>query len=509
MTSDNFSVDDILSGAQKRAQQGAPVRDLMATDPAEWVKVTGPKIDAKEVGYGLIPFVAWPHQEALMRAQFGGKSIVVDKSRQTGVTTCLMVGMAHGVIYGLPWHGHVIAQTEDVAIGVLLEIAKLALTSADLTEAQRSKLTITGTKIEYRDENRHNYIRAHSAGPNTARSFPGNRILLEEVAFMVYAEDIYRAVRPMLDDGAGSVSLVSTYNGAGDFFCHAVDYAEAMGLRHMPVDWRSRPDRDDAWKIKSMSGFEGRIEEWEEEHELKRISAGDMLFNMETIDALTKEYHDVCIHWRQHPVKGHHYLKGVDVAGKGRAHTVCSAIDMSTDPPHLAVQEVSGEQPFPEKLATIRAFDAKYPGASEIKPSTFIDGGGPGEAIVDSLEDMRPRPIAIRLIGGSATAKRKRDRKTAIFWQNEPRDRLITYSAQKFEAGAVIIPTWFKQLRLALKSARWEKDQGQYVDELDSLMIASYEVETDNLRRRSGGDSPVKGLPSTGRLQTLLGLARR
>ena len=369
--------------------------------------------------------------------------------------------------------------------------------------------TITGTKIEYRDENTHNYIRAHSAGPNTARSFPGNRILLEEVAFMAYSESIFRSISPMLDDCSGSVALVSTYNGSGDFFCYAVDNAAVMGIKHMPVDWRSRPDRDNEWKRKSLARFEGRLEEWEEEHELQRISAGDMLFNIEKINEWSEHYADICIPRREHPVAGHVYLKGVDVAGKGRAHTVCTAIDMSTDPPHVATQEIFREQPFPEKLAAVKKFDAKFPGRSEIKPSTFIDGGGPGEAIVDSMSDVTPKPFAIRLVGGSATGSRKRDRKTGIFWQNEPRDRLITYSAQKFEAGAVIIPSEFKQLLLALKSARWAKNEGQYVDELDSLMVASFEVEVPVRHGREEGMNRISGLPATDRLRQILKLGRR
>jgi len=498
----DLSMENLLLSGLVQADEGAPIERQVEKDPVAWVRHARPLIDAKEEGFGLLPFDPWPHQEEVMRAQFNGESIVVDKSRQTGVTTALMIGMAHGLLYGRPWHGHVIAQQEPVAVGVMLEMAKLALKTATLSPAQRANLKIRGKSISYYDGTRNNYIRAHSAGPYTARSHPGNRVLLEEVAFMAYAEDIFRSIAPMLDDGSGAVALVSTYNGDGDFFCGCVDHAEEMNMRHIPVDWRARPDRDDEWKRKSLARFPGRVEEWEEEHELQRMSAGDAIFNVDAIRQWARECADLCRRPKEHPIAGHQYVKGVDVDGGGRAVTVLSAFDV-TDVPYLAVQQPLRPLAFPAKMAEIVAFDDKFPNREGHKPALFIDGGGPGQAVVSSMADRTPRPMALRLIGGAAPQKRKRDPKTLIFWQNEPRDRLVTYSAMKLEAGAVIIPLWFDRLYKALKAARWEKERGVYVDELDSLMIGSFDIESRE-RSRVATRGGFRGLPSTDRLRKIL-----
>jgi len=174
-----------------------------------------------------------------------------------------------------------------------------------------------------------------------------------------------------------------------------------------------------------------------------------------------------------------------------------------TDVPYLAVQQPLRPLAFPAKMAEIVAFDDKFPNREGHKPALFIDGGGPGQAVVSSMADRTPRPMALRLIGGAAPQKRKRDPKTLIFWQNEPRDRLVTYSAMKLEAGAVIIPLWFDRLYKALKAARWEKERGVYVDELDSLMIGSFDIESRE-RSRVATRGGFRGLPSTDRLRKIL-----
>lgn len=486
------SLKTVLRDAAREAQAPATKEDEIASDPVAWVKECRPRIDSKE--YGLVPFRPWPHQERIMRLRSSGQSFVVEKSRQTGVTTAVMVADAHSLLYAPVLHSHVIAQQELAAQHVLLEIAKVALQTAKLTPEQEQTLAITGRAIQYRTGDKHNYIRCHSAGPNTARSFPGNRILLEEVAYMDYGEQIWKATMPMLDDGRGGVAVVSTYNGDGDFFCEIVDNAEVLGLEPLAIDWRARPDRDDNWKAESQRRWEGRLEEWAEEHELHRITVGEAVMDIPLIRQLAGEYAKSVV--SGHPIAGHEYLKGVDVAGMGRARTVCTAIDKSTTPPQVAYQESHKSKPFDEKVADIAHFDAMFPG------DIWIDGAGPGEAVVEVYD---PRPKVIRIVGGSAQHAVKRDKRTRITWHMEPRDRLLSQAARKFETASVILPERFRVPRMALKSARWGQKKGRLIDELDSLLLAVYDLP-EIRRGKKGRTSPIRGLPATDTLQRILRL---
>ena len=495
-TTPGRDVFGILDEAMDLGAEVAPPdpgdRDPIETDPVAWVEHAAPKIEHKK--YGQVVFRPFDYQKKIMRMRAAGQSFVCEKSRQTGVSTAIMIADTHALLYADACFAHIIAQKEEVAKDRLLEISKRALRTCVLTPEQKQKLSIRGFDIAYGNNN---YLRCHTAAPNATRSFAGNRILLEEAAYMDYGEEVWKSVCPMLDDHEGQIAVVSTYNGDGDFFCGIVDRHEELGLELLSIDWRAHPERDEAWKARSIARFEGSEDEWREEHELYRLQRGEAVVDVGLVQRLGQEYQDACIEPREHPVQGHEYILGGDVGGGGRARSVNVAIDVTTEPPHLAVLEHEVNLSHPQRRAYVEDFRTRFPSGSV----HWLDGGGPGAAIV---EEMVSPPEIMIIVGGSANFGTGVNEATGMRYTRVPRELLLSQTARKLENGSFVVPPWHKRALMALKSARWgrKKDQN-YSDELDGIMIAAWTLPEEGIASQRG-TGPMKGVKPSSTLQAIM-----
>ncbi len=482
---------DVLLGAIEHATAELTEDEIIASDPVAWVKWAKPMIEHKQ--YGQVVFEPWDYQEQIMRLRAAGQSFVIEKSRQTGVSTAVIMADVHALLYADACFSHIIAQKEEVAKERLLQIAKLALDTCELTDEQQRTVKIRGGHVGF---NR-NYIRCHSGDKDATRSYGGNRILLEEVAYMEDGEGIWKSGCPMIDDHSGHIAVVSNYNGDGAFFCHLVDDHEALELELITIDWRRHPERDEAWKLRSLKKFEGSEDEWAEEHELQRLTSGEMVMDIGLIMQLAQQHEASCFRPQVHPIKGHAYALGSDVSGGGRARSVNVAIDLTTEPPHLAVMEGAAKLSHPDRVAFIEAFGRRFGGEH------WVDGNGPGAAVV---EEMKPTPQVMQIVGGSVMHERwRRDEVSRLRVLMVPRDRLLALGARKLESASVVVPRWHRRAIMALRSARWGRKAGtSYTDELDALLMAAWPVPELHIRP-ARGRGPVLGLPSSRTLLNILG----
>lgn len=476
---------------------------LIENDPVVWVEEMRPHIETKT--YGLIPFSPYPYQKEIMRAVASGEAYVIDKARQLGVSTCIMVAFAHQLLYrqiatGIPLHCHVVANKEEVSIGRLLKMAKTALSTAKLHPWQKETLhginpKVANNEIQYYTSEGQNYIRAHASGKDAGRSFDGNAALLEEFAFMPYGEGVWTSISPMLDDlEKAPVFIVSTYNGDGDLFCEFVDNHQALGLKHVPVDWRAHPDRwgnDDGatWKARSLKKFAGREDLWRQEYELGRIAVGTRFVDMHILE----EHAAASPYLGSLPIPGHRYSKGVDIAGPERKGTVHVVIDLTVRPPQVVFKQTFSEQSTGAKIHAINELDARYPGP------LFIDGTH--DPAIAAQVSSRSK-VAIRFTGGAAVTERI-DRVENLRWRNIPRTLLLSWGATNLEAGYLVIHLdKFPDLYSAIKTANrapGQKTLGENVDELDALLLAN--LPLTKTRRQDNNGSAVVGVEADSRLE--------
>ncbi len=55
-----------------------------------------------------------------------------------------------------------------------------------------------------------------------------------------------------------------------------------------------------------------------------------------------------------------------------------------------------------------------------------------------------------------------------------PREKLLVNAVQLIEQGGLGIDAGCQELVTALRTAKWDKAQGSYVDHLDSLLVACW-----------------------------------
>ncbi|MDD3493472.1 MAG: hypothetical protein PHZ19_08270 [Candidatus Thermoplasmatota archaeon] len=448
------------------------LREEAEKDPVAWVEAVGWKVMHKE--RGLVAFEPWGWQKDLMRRMVRpGERVVVPKSRQVGVTTTLITACSWALLHRDPWRCHIVSNKEETARERCLSIARTGFQHASLPEEVWRGLSLGGEKtnlVEYRQGDVQNYMRAHAASGDAARSFDGNVVLLDEVAYMQYGSDVYTGIMGMLDLAQTSLWLVSTYAGDGDFFCKCVDEAEGMGLDVIPFDWRAHPERDEAWREAMIPKFPS-IADFEREHELKRVGKEEAAIDA---GALLRFQRGVEYVGRR-PLPGHLYVKGVDVAAVNVAKTCFCAVDVTVRPAQVACLEIflprdtpEGKTRLQQQVEAIEAFDRAWPGP------LFIDGTNEkGLAAQVKAE----RKIAVHFTGGNAVERSwKFDKIDKLLWLRLPRPTLIDNLALLVNSGKVVVhERQFPELVMGLRSLRKgvsQREKGKFGDMVDALMLA-------------------------------------
>lgn len=90
--------------------------------------------------------------------------------------------------------------------------------------------------------------RSLAATKSGGRSFTASLVILDEAAFLTWADALYSALKPTIDAG-GQLIILSTANGIGNLFHRLWLKAEQglSGFRAIFLPWWSRPGRDQAW----------------------------------------------------------------------------------------------------------------------------------------------------------------------------------------------------------------------------------------------------------------------
>jgi hypothetical protein len=481
---------------EKRAKTNS-VAAAPEEDVVEWVREAGVKIESK--GHGRIPFAPFPYQEDVMRLVQRGDDLIVDKCRQTGITTCTMIALAHELLYrhelrGIPLHAHVIAYNEDVAVNAILKIAKLALVSAKLTSEQRRHLRGTDPKvgtsaIYYTTGAAENYIMAHAASDNAGRSYSPNCVYMDEVVFIEAPEAIYGGFMGGLDLDEGQMMLSSTYRDSASgrptpgfqFFCDMVDNAEEMGFIHYPIDWTLKPGQDQAWWDRILKKYKGMEHIARQEYALERFSSSSTKLNPQLLTEAAK----------RHPWLGdearvnHRYSKGIDVSGSGRDKTVFYAVDISASPAQLIHCERHHGLGSQQKIDYIKAFCRKWPGPC------FIDGTN--DHTLPGLLVTGPNPVQelriIHFCKGVNVGEVHPDPTSGIPAQSLPVAYMESLLVSNLELGDLVVHLDnFPELKKALLGWRQpptrtdgrqlsRKDLLPNADDRDGLMLADLALD--------------------------------
>ena len=197
-------------------------------------------------GLGVMPFVLWPAQRALLHDMQTEPRLLILKARQLGIS---WLACAYALWLCLSKPGRVVlafSKGQDEAnelnrrVTVMYERLPAAMRAA-LPAVVKANTESTAWANGSR-------FTSMPATPSAGRTFTASLVLMDEAAFMLYADKLYTAMKPTID-GGGQLIILSTANGRANLFFDLCERAQrgVSGFVFRFLPWHARPGRDAAW----------------------------------------------------------------------------------------------------------------------------------------------------------------------------------------------------------------------------------------------------------------------
>lgn len=193
-----------------------------------------------------MPFRLWPAQVALLWALASTRLILILKARQLGIS---WICCWYALWLCLFHPGKVVllfSRGQDEANEMLRRVRVLyERLPAWLRTAGPALIKLNTEEMAWANESR---IQSLPASPGSGRSFTASLAIMDEAAFMLWASEVYTAMKPTID-GGGQLIILSTANGRDNVFHDLCDRAQrgASNFAFHFLPWHARPGRDAAW----------------------------------------------------------------------------------------------------------------------------------------------------------------------------------------------------------------------------------------------------------------------
>lgn len=212
------------------------------------------------------------------------------KARQIGWTTIGVAYAFHDALFNShrPWM--FVSRTEDAAQKMLTKAVYAYNRLPKWMKDRLPKVTVqTQSKLEFDNGS---YIESVPATSSTGRGDAVYGVLMDECAFMEYAEGIWGAVEPLC---YGKAMLFSTANGMGNFF-HEIwldSTRDDSAWNGIFFPWSVVETRDPAWYEGTKRSFRGRewlfYQEYPSSPEEAFAKSGRVAFQAEDVQACYEE----------------------------------------------------------------------------------------------------------------------------------------------------------------------------------------------------------------------------
>jgi hypothetical protein len=222
---------------QKNTPKVAKVAKVKPPSPLEFIQSM--KIVDNASGT-LVPFTLWPSQKRLLREMVTSERLVVVKSRQLGCSYLALALMLYFATFEP-------AQLFLVARQSLEESAEAIHRLRVMNDSLPDKWRLAATTDNVFSLGLSNgaRIRALSSSKAIGRGLSARYVIADEAAFWAAPEEQLAALEP----GAHRLHVISTGNGAGDFFSRLYMQALTSGGRWRPLflPWSAHPERNRRW----------------------------------------------------------------------------------------------------------------------------------------------------------------------------------------------------------------------------------------------------------------------
>ncbi len=375
--------------------------------------------------------LAWAHQHAILRTAAGAvlryadvardyqdailadpsDRLIVAKSRQIGISQdvafiCAAEGLAGGTVL-------VVSRTGDQAAKFLqyVRTAISRLPARPTTDNTMSIVFPHGGSIT-----------VQSATLGAGRGVAATLVVLDEMAWMQYGDEIYTAITPTLAETGGRLIILSSVKGRDNLFARlwfdAQDAASPWSAHFLPWQvhpvWRTIPD----WPQQKKNDDHLTDEQFAQEYAVDFLRSGGEVFTVAELDRLFRPGAPPLAG----PERGHRYVSGFDI-GRHNDAFVGLTFDVTTAPFRVVAYERHLNLPYPQQAARIEACARRYPG------KVVVESNGSGDPLIEFL-DVAVEPF-------TTTAKTKRNALDAL--------KLLM---QRGELVAPDLPQWRRELSI-------------------------------------------------------------
>lgn len=214
----------------------------------------------------VIPLTLWGFQRDTIQAIHQDKAIIVLKARRLGLSWIILAYALWLALFHQGIRILVLCKTEGDASELLDRIRRMrdriaedptaAHLLANLKQPAKARDAVTTLDVGQ------STIRALVGTEQAARSETAGLVVLDEFAFQRSAAGIWRAILPTIE-GGGRLAVISTGNGSATTASHGAEFASQWSrassgesnLTPLFFPWNSRPDRDEAWKQRTLAAL--------------------------------------------------------------------------------------------------------------------------------------------------------------------------------------------------------------------------------------------------------------
>ena len=282
---------------------------------------------------GLIPFDIRDYQEEMINKFHNERFVICKMARQSGKSTTILAYLLHYILFNENVSVAILANKKSTAMELL---GRLQLAYEHMPKwLQQGILIWNKGNIELENGSK---ILASSTSGSAIRGGSFNIIFLDEFAFVPsnISEEFFSSVYPTISSGKTTkVFIVSTPNGMNMFYKLWADAEEGNNdYSPISVHWSQVPDRDQAWKEKTIRNTSER--QFQQEFECSFLGSSNTLISTEKLLALpyrTPVYTQNGLDVYQQPLIGNTYVMVCDVArGVGLDYSAFSVFDVTKQP---------------------------------------------------------------------------------------------------------------------------------------------------------------------------------
>ena len=270
------------------------------------------------------PFNAYEYQEQLVKAISSNQNVIVNKSRQTGVSETVCSYLLNRALTE-PGFAAVVFSKSQTDSSELCRRVRFMATS--IQDEKFQYVTDSNTQLSFEGRGTLYFLPATA---RAARGIPSCSVLfLDEAAFLEGAEALYQGALPTLSmvGEKAKVIVVSTPNTETDWFGFLWNDKDSPWHKE-EIHYSLHPvySKDPEWAEKTRKSRRMTQSAWDREYELKFGMTDAQVYPTALIDQCSTGT------WQECGVVGRNYILSVDPNAGGNDYWVSMVMDVTEDP---------------------------------------------------------------------------------------------------------------------------------------------------------------------------------